>query len=140
APGAVHCNRRAGGAACRRCAVAPPGAARRHLASHAAAGAPAQRSIAYGGQDMRLVSIIAAALLGPGVAAVAADWQVLPAQSELRFVGSPQGEDFEGRFQRFDARIQFDPSDPASPRFAVGIDLASADSANSERDETLLGP
>lgn len=89
---------------------------------------------------MRHASFIAAVLFAVAGAAAAADWQVQPAQSELRFVGSQQGQDFEGRFHRFEAGIRFDPADLGGARFDVEIDLASADSDNSERDETLHGP
>jgi len=66
----------------------------------------------------------------------AADWKAT-GDSTLRFVGGAQGESFEGHFSRFDAKVRFDPEDLAATRFDVRIDLASADSANSERDELL---
>lgn len=70
----------------------------------------------------------------------AADWTVQPQQSELRFIGSMQGESFEGGFGRFQADIRFDPAELSTARFEVSVDLASADSANAERDEALLSP
>ncbi len=69
---------------------------------------------------------------------VAANW-VQQAGSTLRFSGEQQGEVFEGGFGRFDATIQFDPAALAAARFDVSIDIGSADTANSERDETMLG-
>jgi polyisoprenoid-binding protein YceI len=65
-----------------------------------------------------------------------AAWTVAK-ESSLRFSGSAQGEAFEGRFNTFDAKIAFDPADLAGSKFDVGIDLASADSQNEERDGTL---
>jgi polyisoprenoid-binding protein YceI len=72
--------------------------------------------------------------------AVARDWSVEREQSALRFAATAQGEEFEGRFQRFSASIRFDPADLDSSRFEVDIALASVDSMNSERDEMLAEP
>jgi polyisoprenoid-binding protein YceI len=78
------------------------------------------------------------ALLGFAAFATAADWKQ-QAGSTLGFSGIQQGEAFTGQFRKFDSSIRFDPADLASARFDVGIDITSADSANSERDETMLG-
>jgi polyisoprenoid-binding protein YceI len=68
--------------------------------------------------------------------ALAVDWSVA-ADSALGFRASAQGETFEGRFSRFDARIRFAPDALTNSRFEVEIDLRSVDSQNSERDEML---
>ncbi|MGD9583818.1 MAG: YceI family protein [Lysobacterales bacterium] len=68
----------------------------------------------------------------------ARDWQQ-QAESRLRFQGSQQGETFDGRFQRFESRISFDPDNLAQAGFDVRIDLASVDSENSERDQAVRG-
>lgn len=78
------------------------------------------------------------ALLLP-LSAFAADYHMDAAQSHLGFVGTVQGESFEGRFAAFSADIRFDPDALADSRFDVRIDLASADSQNEERDSTLKG-
>lgn len=57
----------------------------------------------------------------------------------LAFSGQQQGEAFEGRFNTFTPAIRFDAADLATSRFDVSIDLASADTLNGERDETLKG-
>jgi polyisoprenoid-binding protein YceI len=67
----------------------------------------------------------------------AGEWEVQPELSALRFSGVSQGESFEGRFTRFTPQIRFDPADLAHARFDVAIDLASVDTRNQERDETL---
>lgn len=67
----------------------------------------------------------------------AAEWRADPASSRLGFSGSAQGEAFEGRFGEFTPSIVFDPDDLAAARFDVVIRLASADTANAERDEAL---
>ena len=59
--------------------------------------------------------------------------------STLTFSSSYQGETFSGRFGRFDATIAFDPANLTTSRFDVTITLASADTQNSERDDTLRG-
>jgi polyisoprenoid-binding protein YceI len=66
----------------------------------------------------------------------AKDWQALKG-STLSFSSSFQGEAFTGEFKRFTPQIRFDPQNPAEGRFDVLIELASADSLNTERDETL---
>lgn len=68
----------------------------------------------------------------------AADWKQ-QAGSTLGFTGQQQGEAFQGQFRKFASTIRFDPAVLAEARFDVSIDIASADSANSERDETMLG-
>ena len=69
----------------------------------------------------------------------AAEWHMLPATSKLEFEGTSQGSAFQGRFGKFSPRIVFDASKPASASFDVSIDLASAGTDNSERDEALPG-
>ncbi len=71
-------------------------------------------------------------------AAHAAAWRVLPG-STLGFAGSFQGAGFSGRFKRFSAAIAWDPDHPQACHFDVRVDLASADTANSQRDQLLPG-
>jgi polyisoprenoid-binding protein YceI len=80
-----------------------------------------------------------AALLLP-LASTAAEWRVDPAESRLGFRAEAQGEAFDGRFARFEARIRFDPAALDAARFEVDIALDSVDSRNSERDEMLIEP
>jgi polyisoprenoid-binding protein YceI len=72
-------------------------------------------------------------------AAFARAWKVDAAHSNLAFTGTYQGESFEGRFKRFDAEIDYDPADPAQAKFDVTVDIASVDTANTERDQALPG-
>jgi len=87
---------------------------------------------------MKPTLLAAALLLLAPAAATAAPWKVLPG-STLGFASSYEGEAFQGSFAKFTPRIEFDPKQLASSRFDVSIDLASADSRNSERDELLQG-
>ena len=81
---------------------------------------------------------VIAALLLP-MAAFARDWNVDTAKSTLGFKGSYQKEAFNGSFKKFDATIAYDATDPTKGKFDVTIDLASADTASAERDDTLKG-
>lgn len=86
----------------------------------------------------RLAALAAPLLLCAGLAQ-GADWTLQPEGSSLRFSGVAQGEKFEGRFAEFAPKIRFDPAALDAARFEVSIKLASADSRNQERDETLAG-
>ena len=66
----------------------------------------------------------------------AATWNVAPA-SQLLFHFTQTGMSITGKFERFDARIEFDPDKPEDGRIDVTIDIASLDTQNAERDATL---
>lgn len=83
--------------------------------------------------------IVFALLMLLPLAASAREWKVDAAHSTLTFTGTYQGEQFEGRFKRFDANINYDPADLAQAKFDVTVDIASADTANTERDQALPG-
>jgi polyisoprenoid-binding protein YceI len=85
----------------------------------------------------RCLSILLALLAAPAV--FAAQWQVGEGAS-LAFAGRYQGEGFAGRFQRFDAQIDFDGNALASASFTVEVDLASASTGNEDYDSTVVGP
>lgn len=88
---------------------------------------------------MRFMPFLLAAMIATSSLALAADWQADPAQSTLSFTGTAEGMDFDGHFGDFTPAIRFDPADLAGARFDVRISLASADTANSDRDETMKG-
>jgi len=71
------------------------------------------------------------------LAYAATQWVMQPKQSTLTFTAVQAGAPFEGRFNQFTADIRFDPSDLANSRFEVSIDLASVDTKDRERDDTL---
>ena len=83
--------------------------------------------------------MVLVALLMLPLAAFAREWKVDAAHSALTFTGTYQDEKFEGRFKRFDAKIDYDPADLAHAKFDVTIDIASVDTANTERDQALPG-
>ena len=69
----------------------------------------------------------------------ARDWTADPAQSTLSFKGTYQSEAFAGKFKKFDAAISYDEADLAKAKFDVKVDVASVDTASSERDDSLKG-
>lgn len=83
-------------------------------------------------------ALLLSALLFAAASASAADYVAQP-ESKLGFTATYQDEAFQGTFTRFAPVIRFDPADLASSRFDVRITLASAGTANAERDEMLLG-
>ncbi|MCB1553395.1 MAG: YceI family protein [Xanthomonadales bacterium] len=84
-------------------------------------------------------SLLALSLLAASWVASASNWQTVPGESTLRFVGEAQGESFDGGFKDFSAHIAFDADNLESASFDVTIVLASADSQNEERDELMQG-
>lgn len=68
-----------------------------------------------------------------------ANWEMLDAGS-LTFLAVQAGAPFEGRFERFQARIRFYPQRLEDSRFLVEVDLASVATGYGERDEILRGP
>lgn len=88
---------------------------------------------------MKRLTLLALALsLATGTAA-AADYAVQPAGSTLAFHGSFQGEGFDGRFERFDATIAYDPANLDASTFDVTVDLTSAKTGDNDRDTALPG-
>ena len=80
-----------------------------------------------------------ACLLVVGLAIAATQWTMDPKQSQLTFVGTQAGAQFEGKFERFTADIRFDPKDLATSRFDVQIETASVNTRDSERDGIIKG-
>jgi len=78
-------------------------------------------------------------LLALPITVQARDWAVDPVQSTLGFKGTYSGEGFEGKFKKFDAAISYDEADLSKARFDVKVDVASVDTASSERDDSLKG-
>ena len=83
--------------------------------------------------------MLPALLLILPLASQARDWTVDPAQSTLSFKGAYSGEGFDGKFKKFSATISYDEADLSKAKFDVTIDVASVDTASSERDDSLKG-
>jgi cytochrome b561 len=69
----------------------------------------------------------------------AAPWNVQPS-SRLLFHFTQSSVAYTGAFERFEARIEFDPEKPEEGRIDVKIDIASLDTQNAERDAVLKSP
>jgi polyisoprenoid-binding protein YceI len=81
--------------------------------------------------------LLVLALVCGSVALAATHWTLQPKESKLTFAGTQADAEFTGTFERFTADIQFDPQDLAGSRFDVKIDMASVNSHDSERDDTM---
>uniref|UniRef100_UPI001576079A YceI family protein n=1 Tax=Sphingomonas bacterium TaxID=1895847 RepID=UPI001576079A len=79
--------------------------------------------------------------LAPAAAApaIAPAWAVNMAASHLRFQSSVGGATFTGAFARWHADIRFDPKNLPGSSVLVRVDMASAKTGSSDRDEALPG-
>ncbi|GBQ88076.1 hypothetical protein AA13595_2312 [Gluconacetobacter johannae DSM 13595] len=84
-------------------------------------------------------ALLGAALLGPSVPALAADWTIDPAHSTLAFTGTQTGAKFTGHFKSFGGTIRFDPAHPDTGHALIAIDIASAATGDAQRDEAIPG-
>ncbi|MGH6651618.1 MAG: YceI family protein [Sphingopyxis sp.] len=67
-----------------------------------------------------------------------ANWSVASG-GRLGFTARWNGDAVAGRFGRWDADIKFSPDDLAKSRIKVSVDLASADTGDGQRDDSLKG-
>lgn len=70
-------------------------------------------------------------------AAPAAIWTVDKTASALRFASSFGGEAFSGVFKQWDADIRFDPANLAGSSVAATVNVASASTGSTDRDQAL---
>ncbi|MFC3816911.1 YceI family protein [Lysobacter sp. GCM10012299] len=84
-----------------------------------------------------LAAVVVASLLS-ATPALAANY-VQAAGSSLTFASKYEGEVFTGKFPGFVTRFSFDPAQLATAKLDVSIPLASATTANSDRDDALRG-
>jgi polyisoprenoid-binding protein YceI len=92
-----------------------------------------------------LLTALAAFALTAVVAVRAADapataaYVLDPAKSALEFSFTQAGALNKGKFTRFPVSFSFSPDAPATGRLAVTIEVASLDTGDKERDDTLRG-
>lgn len=86
-----------------------------------------------------LVGALANAAVPPAAQTEARAWRMDPAGSRLTFTPRLAGGEFEGRFERFEATVHFDPADLAHSRLQVTVDLLSARTGDTDRDSALQG-
>ena len=82
------------------------------------------------------VIALAAVLFVSPAAADAPAWTVEEG-SVVGFVASQGGGPVEGRFERFEAEIRFDPEAPEGGQVSVVIEVDSVNSESRERDDTI---
>jgi polyisoprenoid-binding protein YceI len=88
--------------------------------------------------NIRIHSLALLVALATPCIASATDYAV-KAGSTLGFTSNFQGSSFDGRFDKWTAAISYDTAKLASSRFDVTIDLASAKTGDSDRDNALPG-
>ncbi len=79
-----------------------------------------------------VVRKVVLALAALSVTGAALAQRVDPKASELKFVTRMMGVPVEGRFERWDAQVSFDPRQPAAARVTLRIDATSASFASAE--------
>ncbi len=67
----------------------------------------------------------------------AAPWTPDPGRSQLGFVATYDGVEFEALFRSYQTVFQFDPEQLDASRIEVVVDLGSVDSASADRDEGM---
>ncbi len=87
----------------------------------------------------RPAALLASALLLASAPAFATDYVQAPG-STLAFATQYESEVFSGHFSEFSTTLRFDPAQLDDAELDVVIPLASASTANPDRDEVLLGP
>jgi polyisoprenoid-binding protein YceI len=84
-------------------------------------------------------AILSAILAGAAGAAQPIEYKLNPAQSHLAFSGTQAGAEFKGVFKKWTATVAFAPDQLAMGQIDVSIDLASVDSQDRDRDQTIRG-
>jgi polyisoprenoid-binding protein YceI len=72
--------------------------------------------------------------------ALAQDWKLDSARSQLRFVVKQMNVPVEGGFARFDAQARFEPAHIEAGQFRVEVDVASIDTGSSDGDAEAKRP
>jgi polyisoprenoid-binding protein YceI len=69
--------------------------------------------------------------------ATAGEWSVVKEASSVGFIAEQQGSRFNGRFETFDATVDFDPSMPESGSIVGTVDTATVSTRDHDRDAAL---
>jgi polyisoprenoid-binding protein YceI len=83
--------------------------------------------------------ILSAVMAGRAGAAEPAEYKLNLAQSRLAFSGTQAGAEFTGVFKKWTSAVAFAPDQLAISKIDVSIDLASVDSQDRDRDQTIRG-
>jgi polyisoprenoid-binding protein YceI len=86
------------------------------------------------------LSLLAGSLLSAVLLPVAAaDWKLDAATSRLEFTATFERAPAPGVFRQFDARLDFDPGQPAAGSLEVTIDVTSADMKIADVNKEIAG-
>lgn len=85
----------------------------------------------------RLAAAVAFGLMWSCAHAFAGPWTVVPGESSIGFSGEHAGNKFKGRFEKWDAVINFDPAEVSGSKAVVTVALASAKTGDATYDKTL---
>ncbi|WP_086649691.1 YceI family protein [Gluconobacter sp. DsW_056] len=69
----------------------------------------------------------------------AADWTIDPAHSIIGFSGTQTDNTFTGHFGKFDGTVSLDPAHPEDGHATITINIASATTADRQRDSAMPG-
>ncbi|WP_428155059.1 cytochrome b/b6 domain-containing protein [Brevundimonas sp.] len=75
----------------------------------------------------------------PVTTGTATAWTVDPAASSIGFTGTHAGKAFEGRFERWQGQVWFDPADLAGSKAVVTVQTASARTGDPTQEGSLQG-
>jgi polyisoprenoid-binding protein YceI len=89
----------------------------------------------------KFFTVISAAMISLAVTAPAsAQQKIIPAQSSIAFTSKQMSVPVDGKFEKFDAQISFDPKQPAASKIAFTIDIGSAVIGDAETVRELRKP
>jgi polyisoprenoid-binding protein YceI len=89
----------------------------------------------------KLINVATSLVVGMAFACVAhAQQKVIPAQSTIAFTSKQMGVPVDGKFEKFDAQISFDPKQPAASKIAFTIDIGSAVIGDADTVKELRKP
>jgi polyisoprenoid-binding protein YceI len=84
---------------------------------------------------------VAGLMLSAAPASAAPSWAVNKDESTVGFTAKWEDVPFDGVFHRYEAEtLQFTPDDLDTSRFAVTVDVTTADTDNRDRDEAMADP
>ena len=89
---------------------------------------------------MILRALMVALALAGAATAQAGPLQADASAGKLEFSATQADAKFTGTFKRFQVVLDFDPAHPARGKLDVGVEAASIDTQDGERDEILRGP
>lgn len=75
-----------------------------------------------------------------GALPVFAEQQLVPGKSEIKFSGKQMGVAQDGKFTKFNAKVNLDPKKPEASRAEISIDLASLDLGSAEANSEVIRP